>query len=126
MDKWVMFIMAMVAVLIVGGFFGFTTLNELNVDKDETIEIADNAVPYGVATDKTTLAITVDGSGTVGTIPYQKNYKAGEQVKLTALALDGWTFDHWQGKASGEQDSFIITLVEGENQVNAVLKKSNE
>ena len=123
MDKWVIVIMAMVAVLLFGGFLGFKTLNDVNKTGCDTVAIADNAVPYGVASNQATLTVETEGYGSVGTIPFKEGYQCGDQVKLTALALDGWVFDHWELCASGQEESTVITLKTGTNRVKAVFRK---
>ena len=57
-----------------------------------------------------TLAITVQGSGTVTKNPNRASYVYGEVVTLTAVPSTGWMFSSWTGDLTGSQNPKTITM----------------
>ncbi len=57
-----------------------------------------------------TLSTATDGSGTVNRDPDQSTYTYGQVVHLTAQADLGWTFDHWNGDATGTSNPVDVTI----------------
>jgi len=59
-----------------------------------------------------TLSVSVDPpqAGCVSLSPTGGTYDAGQQVTLTATAAGGYTFDHWDGAASGSSNTFPLTM----------------
>jgi hypothetical protein len=57
-----------------------------------------------------TLTVNVVGSGSVGKIPDQATYTWGTNVTLTATPATGWSFDHWNGDASGTVNPITVNM----------------
>jgi len=57
-----------------------------------------------------TLSITIQGQGAVIKNPNQAWYVYGTVVTLTANPLTGWTFNHWAGDLTGNQNPTTITM----------------
>ncbi|MBD3346450.1 MAG: SUMF1/EgtB/PvdO family nonheme iron enzyme, partial [Chitinivibrionales bacterium] len=57
-----------------------------------------------------TISITTAGEGSVLAVPQADSYIEGDSVVVTANALQGWKFDHWEGDASGTNSSIIVTV----------------
>jgi hypothetical protein len=57
-----------------------------------------------------TLTASTVGSGSVIKYPKQSTYQNNKVVMLTASASAGWTFDHWSGDLSGNQNPRTITM----------------
>ena len=65
-------------------------------------------------------ALTVSGGGGyISANPSQPLYENGTVVTLTAIPDSGWTFDHWQGSASGTNNPLTVTM-NSDKQVQAV------
>jgi hypothetical protein len=89
-----------------GDLTGTTNPAPLVVDGNKTITAVFNPV----------YALTVNtnpiGSGTVTLAPTQsaEGYAKGTKVTLTAIAGEGYKFDHWSGALSGSQNPVTITV----------------
>jgi hypothetical protein len=59
-----------------------------------------------------TLTINTQGNGTVNKNPDYPTYPYGTIVTLTAIPDTGWTFDHWSGDLTGNQNPTNITMNE--------------
>ena len=57
-----------------------------------------------------TLAVNVNGSGSVAKNPDKTSYSTGEQVTLTATAGSGYSFSSWSGDASGTANPVTLTM----------------
>jgi hypothetical protein len=57
-----------------------------------------------------TLAIAIQGSGTVLKVPDQTSYTYGQVVQLTANPAAGWAFNHWAGDLTGTTNPTTITM----------------
>jgi hypothetical protein len=57
-----------------------------------------------------TLAVDVEGSGSVTLNPPGSTYDEGTEVQLTAMPAAGWQFDHWSGDLTGSANPATITL----------------
>jgi uncharacterized delta-60 repeat protein len=69
-------------------------------------------------------ALTVSGGGGyISATPSQPLYEDGTLVTITAIPELGWTFDHWQGSASGTNNPFVVTM-NSDKQVQAVFTTS--
>jgi hypothetical protein len=66
-----------------------------------------------------TLQTSVIGVGTVTANPVSGPYASNSIVQLTASAGQYWTFDHWTGDATGNQNPISVTL-DGPRSVQAV------
>ena len=63
------------------------------------------------ATQRYTLTSDVDPGPEAGSInPGTGAYKLGEKVYAVAYPKLGWTFDHWEGDASGTENSFTVVM----------------
>jgi uncharacterized repeat protein (TIGR02543 family) len=69
-----------------------------------------------------TLTIIVEGSGTVIKDPDQPTYAYGQIVNLTAIPATGWSFNHWTGDLTGNQNPATITI---DNNKNVIANFSN-
>ncbi|HKJ28244.1 MAG TPA: InlB B-repeat-containing protein, partial [Anaerolineales bacterium] len=57
-----------------------------------------------------TLTVNVTGSGAVTQLPDQANYNPGEEVTLTAVPAEGWSFAGWSDDLSGSVNPEAITM----------------
>ena len=72
------------------------------------------------------LTVSVEGEGAVSeTVIETKSgsYQEGTVVELTATPSTGWSFDHWEGDLSGEDNPSQIT-VNGQKSVKAIFAKN--
>ena len=64
--------------------------------------------------------LTVGGvNGSVQRTPDQATYQAGQTVVLTAVAIGGYVFDHWEGDLGGNSNP-VSVLIQGNATVTAV------
>jgi len=70
-----------------------------------------------------TLTVTSVGSGSVAKNPDATTYAYGTSVQLTATAGDGYTFSHWEGDLTGDNNPATI-LMNGNKTVTAVFIES--
>jgi len=76
-----------------------------------TVNMTGNkAVTATFTEDQYTLNINVVGSGSVGKSPDQATYTWGTNVTLTATPATGWSFDHWNGDASGTVNPITVNM----------------
>jgi uncharacterized repeat protein (TIGR02543 family) len=75
---------------------------------------ADKSVTANFAAKKYSLSITA-ANGTVSKSPNQTSYDCGTTVLLTATPNTGYNFDHWEGDASGTQNTASITMTKDMN-----------
>ena len=73
---------------------------------DETIQTPTSTPTY-------TLSVSVSPSGAGSVSPPGGKYESGLQVTLTATFASGYTFDYWDGAASGS--SHTITIIMNSN-----------
>jgi len=78
----------------------------------EIIMAGNTAVTAHFTQNHYTLAVTLDGSGSVLKNPDQPTYTYGQTVQLTAQPDLGWSFDHWSGDANGNALSVDITITD--------------
>jgi hypothetical protein len=89
-----------------GDLTGSTNPTPLMLDRNKTI----------TAVFKPFYALTVNanpiGSGTVALTPPQSagGYAEGTKVTLTAIAGEGYKFDHWSGALSGSENPITISV----------------
>ena len=57
-----------------------------------------------------TLSVSVSPSGAGSVSPSSGQYEEGTQVTLTATPASGYTFDYWDGDASGSSLATTITM----------------
>jgi hypothetical protein len=89
----------------------------VTMDSDATITAVFAEAQY-------TLTVTEEGQGQVTSDPSGGTYDVGTSVQLTAVAAEGWRFDHWKGHLSGS-DSPATVVVDQNKSVTAVfLQKS--
>ncbi|MCD6359128.1 MAG: hypothetical protein J7L90_04155 [Dehalococcoidia bacterium] len=62
-----------------------------------------------------TLSISISPSGAGSVSPLSGQYKAGARVTLTATPASGYTFDYWDGDASGSSATSQITMDSDKN-----------
>jgi len=76
-----------------------------------TITIDSNKIVTAVFTqDQYSLNINNDGDGSVTKNPNQSTYTYGTPVELIAIADLGWSFDHWSGDLTGNDNPETITM----------------
>ena len=75
----------------------------VNVDSDKTVDVT-------LSKKLCTLSIDVTGDGTVTKNPDKLEYTHGEEVQLTALPDEGWSFANWTGDLSGSDNPKIIVM----------------
>ena len=66
-----------------------------------------------------TLQTSVIGNGAITVSPTNSSYASNSVVALTATASQYWSFDHWAGDASGNQNPLSVTM-NGPRNVQAV------
>ncbi len=95
--------------------------------KIHTNVISDWSDPHSITITGFAITVTIDpqGKGLVTKNPNKNKYGYGEKVALTALALDGYEFDHWSGDLAGTNnpDTLIMT---GNKQVTAFFSQTQE
>jgi len=75
----------------------------VNIDSDKTVDVTLSRKLY-------TLDIYVTGDGTVTKNPDKLEYSHGEEVQLTAIPDEGWSFANWTGDLSGSDNPKIIVM----------------
>ena len=95
------------------GVFGYhaigTTNNGVNIS--DKIQNANNYYMVMLPiTSGYTLAVTIQGSGTVVKVPDQANYTYSQVVQVTANPAAGWVFNHWAGDLTGSTSPASITM----------------
>jgi hypothetical protein len=70
------------------------------------------------------LSINVSPSGAGSVSPPGGEYESGLQVQLTATPTDGYTFDYWDGSASGS--SYKVTIIMNSNKITTAHFKTIE
>lgn len=65
------------------------------------------------------LSVDISGSGSVASDPLGGTYLADTAVTLTAVAEEGWLFDHWELDAGGAISTTTVTMA-GDRSVRAV------
>src|SRR5690349_15090233 len=58
----------------------------------------------------TTLAVNINGSGSVSLNPTNSVYPQGAVVTATALPSSGWKFSFWSGDANGTENPLNVTM----------------
>jgi hypothetical protein len=56
------------------------------------------------------LVVSVEGSGSVSKDEDKESYGYEEEVVLTATPVEGESFSHWSGDASGSENPLTITM----------------
>ena len=69
-----------------------------------------NTIPEPTSTPLYALNVNVSPSGAGTVSPLNGEYESGQQVFLNATALNGYTFDYWDGAVSGSSNPVIITM----------------
>jgi len=75
----------------------------MDSDKNITAHFNQTIIPY-------TLTVNVEGNGTVNIDPDQETYEYGDEVELTANPDEGWSFSHWSGALSGNNNPETIFI----------------
>ncbi|WP_367358725.1 hypothetical protein, partial [Mesotoga sp.] len=75
----------------------------VNVDSDKTVDVTLSIKLY-------TISIGVTGEGTVTKNPDKSEYSYGEEVQLTALPDQGWSFADWTGDLTGSDNPKVIVM----------------
>ena len=88
----------------------------MNADTRVTAVFRDTTVVYTL-----TLAVGADGGGHV-TATGSSPYPSGTLVTVTAVADDGWLFDHWEGALEGRSNPTDIRM-DSDKLVRAVFKR---
>ena len=86
-----------------GNLSGNTNPTTITMNGHKTVIANFSAIHY-------TLAVTIEGSGTVTKSPDQPWYTYGQVVTVTATPSTGWKFDHWEGDLSGNTNPNTITM----------------
>lgn len=68
------------------------------------------------------LAVEIEGSGTVSADPPEGRYAAGTHVQLTAFSDAGWSFGAWQGDAKGTNAQTTVVM-DGDKSITAVFEQ---
>ena len=122
-------------------WFGETAATQFSIVSDQEIRAV---VPAGAVTGKITvsnslgsatsfsdfivhftLALQIQGQGSVGLNPDQADYAYGSYVDLTAYPAAGWQFQEWQGDLIGTSNPAQL-LMDGDKAVTAVFSESNQ
>jgi hypothetical protein len=89
------------------------------MDDDKIINAYFTSIPY-------VLNITISGKGTVDKNPNLENYIYGTIVELKATPGSGWTFDHWSGNLTGNENPALINITSNNNITAHFIKKKYE
>ncbi len=81
----------------------------VTMDADKSITASFKAIPI-TSVEKFTITIAVAGQGTTNPGLGSHTYDDGQQVTVTATPSSGYSFDHWEGHASGSSLSTTITM----------------
>jgi hypothetical protein len=65
---------------------------------------------YGPTQEEYSLTIIIEGNGTVTKNPDQTTYPYGTLVQLTAVPDTNWTFSHWSGDLTGDNNPEILNM----------------
>ncbi len=79
----------------------------------------DTNITANFTQDQYTLAVTIEGSGSVAIEPIQATYIYGTEVTLTATADPSWSFAGWSGDASGS-DNPLTFAIQGDTSITAL------
>jgi len=63
---------------------------------------------FACVTTKWQLSTVVEGQGSIS--PSEGAFSDGDVITLTAMPTSGWSFDHWGGHCSGNQNPVTITM----------------
>jgi uncharacterized repeat protein (TIGR02543 family) len=90
-----------------GDLAGSTNPTSIVMDGNKTVTANFNLITYTLTVD-----VSPGGGGTVTLEPSEPagGYVAGAEVTLTALASEGYEFDHWSGDLSGSENPTSIEL----------------
>jgi len=68
------------------------------------------------------LSVVTEGQGFISKDPEKATYTAGEEVALTAVPENGWSFKQWGGDLSGSDNPATIKM-DGDKSVTAVFEE---
>ena len=83
-----------------------------NENPEEITMDSDKSVTANFTINEYNLTINVEGSGEVIKDPDQEKYEYGTIVELTAVPDTGWSFSHWEGNLTGNENPEYITIDE--------------
>lgn len=95
-----------------GDINGTTNPVEIQMDRDMIVTANFEYIPYGLST-------KVKGDGRIDKNPDTITYQWGKTIELTAAPEVGWSFDHWEGDASGSDNPVSVTI-DGDKEVTAI------
>ncbi len=99
------------AVAAAGWTFNHWSGNVTGTTNPVNITINGNkAVTAHFTQNQYTIAVSVNGSGTVTKDPEQTTYVYGQVVRLTAIPSPGWSFNYWGGDATGSVNPVEVTV----------------
>lgn len=76
---------------------------EINVDGQKTITAVFEAQSFSIA-------MHIEGEGSVTLDPDKKEYEPGEEIEATAEAEEGWIFSQWEGDITGNENPINIII----------------
>jgi hypothetical protein len=79
---------------------------------------SDKTVTAHFTTGEFIVNLNIEGNGVVLKDPDHGTHPFGEIVELTAVAENGWIFDHWSGDLTGDNNPETI-FIDGNKDVNA-------
>jgi hypothetical protein len=69
-------------------------------------------LPNSMETHTLSVSVSPVGSGTVSADPPDGPYPVGTEVQVTAAALPGFVFDHWEGDLTGNGNPAVKTITD--------------
>ncbi|MCC5907903.1 MAG: hypothetical protein JJU13_16945 [Balneolaceae bacterium] len=93
----------------------------MDTDKEVTAVFAEE--PEEPEESRFSLAVNVDGDGSVSIDPEQEEYEDGSTVELTATPSGGWEFVEWSGDVNSSEPSVEITM-DANKEVTAVFEET--
>ena len=84
-----------------------STDNPLTVMVTDNLDITAEFEPDGYSL---TVKIDPEGYGIVDQNPLKDFYSLGEQITLTAIPLDEWSFLGWGGDIESSETSIVVTI----------------
>jgi hypothetical protein len=94
-----------------GDLIGSNSIDSIVMDSDKSVSAHFTEGQY-------LLNIIIEGNGSVIRNPDQAAYSYGSVVELTALADSGYTFSHWTGDLTGNNNSETI-IMDSDKTINA-------
>ncbi len=102
-----------------GDASGSTSPVTITMDSNKVVTATFTEIPP----EEYVLTTSAQGNGHVDRDPNQATYTSGTPVEITPVADAGWTFDHWTGDLTGNENPATIAM-NGDKSVTAVFTQN--